>query len=129
MPSSYLVEASVQPAFYNLAAVTKTLLKCFNYVRPSRRRDPEEDSQLEQINLDIAIAVEDVMRITRQNFENDDYFRQWCLEKDEDWSTVALEFTLLDQTLCISSLTEKCTKWYDDFNNLHAEQCPVPTST
>lgn len=114
----------MQSGFYNPTAATKTLLICLSCVRPSRSRTSTESrQQLEKIIADIGTAVEDVMRITRQNFENDAYFRRWCLEKDEDWSSVASEFSLLVEALGISPRTAKYIKvaWYDGFNKLHAD--------
>ncbi len=124
MPSLYLVGTSVQPAFYNLTAATKTLLSCLTCVRLFRNRNVGESRrQLDQIVSDIGTAVESVMRVSRENLENGDFFRRWCREKGEDWSSVASDYNLLVQALGITSRMEKYIKvsWYDDFNKLHAD--------
>ncbi len=88
MPSSHLDGTSVQPTFYNLAAVTKTLLTCFTRAEPFRRWIGESVPQVWQLVSEIEAFVDDMLSISRKNLKNDDYFRQWAVEQGEDWSSV-----------------------------------------
>ena len=92
MPLSHLDGTSVQPTFYNLATVTKALLTCFTSAEPSKFKASESQPHIWQMVTEIEALVDDVLSISRKNLENDDYFRQWVLEKGEDWSSVVSRF-------------------------------------
>lgn len=111
----------MKPA-YHLAAATKTILRCFACARLQKVRVGHDRQQIQALISDIGTAVEDVMRTARTNFENENYFRQWCLEKGEDWSSVAEDFNLFVQSLRLYH-PEKYINFalYRDFNQFHAD--------
>lgn len=120
MPSHLLVGNSVQPAFYNFAAVTKVLLSCFDIIQLYKERIGQSLQEIRKLSSDLRIVVNDVLRMARENLGNDDHFRQRCVEKGEDWSSVALVFLQLIHKVGLNAITRGYvnTAWYDIFRNL-----------